>query len=55
MSWATNHTVTVTIDGVDQSANVMASSLYVRQQVGNDADVASFEIWDNTGNLKPGG
>jgi hypothetical protein len=55
MAWAINHTVTVTIDGVDQSANVLSSSVYVRQQVGNDAGVASFDIWDNTGNLKPGG
>lgn len=55
MTWAINHTVVVTIDGINQSAYVMPDSLYVRQQVGNDAGVASFEIWDNSGNLKPGG
>ncbi len=55
MTWATNHTVTVTIDSVNQSAYIMPDSLYVRQQVGNDTGVASFEIWDNSGNLKPGG
>lgn len=55
MAWATNHTVIVTIDGVDQSANVLAPSIYVRQQIGNEAVVASFDIWDNTGNLKPSG
>jgi hypothetical protein len=55
MAWAIDHTVTVTIDGVDQSANVLSSSVYVRQQVGNEAGVASFNIWDNSGNLKPGG
>jgi len=55
MSWATNHTVVVTIDNVNQSAYIMPDSPYVRQQVGNDTGVASFEIWDNSGNLKPGG
>ena len=54
-SWATNHTVTVTVDGIDRSAHVVAGSVYIRQNIGNEADVASFEIWDNVGNYRPGG
>lgn len=55
MSWAVNHTVVVTIDGVNFSGQILDSSVYVRQQVGNEGSVASFDVWDNTGQWKAGG
>lgn len=55
MSWATNHTVTIQIDGVDRTAAVQPQSIYVRQQIGNESSICGFVLWDNTGNVRPGG
>lgn len=53
--WKTNHTVSVTIDGVDVTSALQARSLYARQNIGNSADVASFELRDADGDINPGG
>ena len=49
----TNHTITVTIDGVDRSSLLLADSLYVRSSVGNNTDVCEFALRDSAGSYEP--
>lgn len=48
-----NHTITVTVAGVDLSAYVMKDSLYCRSSIGNKGDTASFTLRDTTGEIVP--
>lgn len=41
-----NHTVTVTIDGTDRTANLRQDSLFIRSNIGNTTDIAEFTIVD---------
>lgn len=49
----TNHTITVTINGVDRSNLLLADSLYVRSSIANGTDVAEFILRDVSGNYTP--
>lgn len=50
----TNHTVTVTIGGVDRTSLLIRDSLYIRSSVGNDGDTAQFIVSDD-GTYTPNG
>jgi hypothetical protein len=44
----TNHTITVTIAGIDRTAYLRANSLFLRSSIGNNGDVAEFTIIDDS-------
>ena len=43
----TNHTVTVTVAGVDRSSHLRRDTLFIRSSIGNSSDVAEFTIVDD--------
>lgn len=45
----TNHTVTVTIDGVDRSSSLLYDALSVRVGVGNSGNVADLQVMETQG------
>ena len=47
--WSTDQTVVIKLNNIDITDVVRAQSLYVRQNIGNTADVASFRIRDESG------
>lgn len=48
-----NHTITVTINGIDRSSLLLRDSLYVKTAIGNKGDVASFVIRDESDSFTP--
>lgn len=46
-----NHTITVTIGGVDRTGSLLKDSLYIRTSIGNKGDECSFRLRDATGTL----
>lgn len=50
----TNHTITLTINGVDRTSLLQKDSLYMRSSISNDGDVAQFTMRDN-GTYSPKG
>lgn len=47
MSIVTNHTITVTIAGLDRTANLSRGSLFIRSNIGNTNDIAQFTLIDD--------
>ncbi len=53
MTPVTNHTITVTIDGVNRTGFLLADTLFLRSSIGNGSDVAEFELRDPAGSYAP--
>lgn len=47
MSVITNHTISVTVAGVDRTANLSRDSLFIRSNIGNTNDIAEFTLIDD--------
>jgi len=54
-NWTINSDVKVTVDNEDRSEAVVANTLYIREQIGNFATLASFELIDPKNEWMPTG